>query len=86
MKVINWKRLLKCNYWILIALLKHPQFFNRFQACKKNHRSMHLQEPLFAIYKIIPNKLKKNQIHTIKTWKKFLVPYGLKVISFNCPN
>lgn len=33
----------------------------------KNNRSMHLQEPLFAIYKIITNKLKKNQIHTIKT-------------------
>lgn len=47
---------------------------------------MHLEESLFAIYKIITNKLKKNQIHTIKTWKKFLVPYGLKNISFNCPN
>lgn len=47
---------------------------------------MHLQEPLFAIYKIITNKLKKNQIHTIKTCKKCFVQYGLKVISFNCSN
>lgn len=87
MKVINWNRWLKCNDWILIALLKHPQFFNRFQACKKKIIVVCTYKNLYLPFtKSLQINKKNNQIHTIKTCKKFFVQYGLKVISFNCPN